>query len=388
MVGSEELSTATLAGSGEASAAVSLPAPSVLSKERLRSLDALRGFAMFWLIGGRELTLATVTLLHPAWTDWLDTQLTHPKWRGFVAWDMVMPVFLFLVGTSMPFSLAKRCELGLPLWSTYWRVARRVAVLWLLGTIAQYVKYNAEGMELYSNALHAIAVGYLLTSLALLYLRAKGQIILFVGLVLGYGALLMFVPFGDHPGGTLERTANLPRYIDEIVLGDFRHAHSFTWVLTSLGFSATVLLGAVAGHLLRIQVPPRGKLFWLAITGLACMAVGWGWSCWLPLNRHLWTSSMILWAGGVSFLLVALFYAVIDVVGFYRWAFPFVVIGANAILAYMLDPFFDMVGNRTVLACIPSCPAPYLDLLSSVGELTLLWLLLWYLYRKRLFFRA
>ena len=200
---------------------VSLPAAAAMPKQRLRSLDALRGFAMFWLIGGREFSLGLVAWLHPSLVDAVEDQLTHPKWRGFVAWDLVMPVFLFLVGTSMPFSLAKRCEEGLPLSSTYWRVARRVAVLWVLGLITQVVKYNAEGMELYSNALQAIAVGYLVTSLALLHLRGKGQIGLFVSLVLGYGALLMFVPFGGHPAGTVERTANLPRYIEELVLGRF-----------------------------------------------------------------------------------------------------------------------------------------------------------------------
>ena len=130
------------------------------------------------------------------------------------------------------------------------------------------------------------------------------------------------------------------------LLGGFRHDHSFTWVLTSLGFAATVLLGAMAGHLLRTHLSAARKLFWLVTIGLACMAVGWLWSYWLPLNRHLWTSSMVLWAGGFSFLLLALFYAVIDVAGFNRWAFPLVVIGANALLAYVLDPLFDRTGDN------------------------------------------
>ena len=213
-----------------------------------------------------------------------------------------------------------------------------------------------RGMELYSNALQAIAVGYLVTSLALLHLRVRGQIGLFVALVLGYGALLMFVPFAGHPAGTLERTANLPRYIDELVLGNFRHDHSFTWVMTSLGFAATVLLGAMAGHLLRARLPAGRKLLWLVTIGLACMAGGWLWSYWLPLNRHLWTSSMILWAGGISFLLVALFYAVIDVAGIKRWAFPLVVIGANALLAYVLDPVFDRIERHGGIGPDPTMP--------------------------------
>jgi predicted acyltransferase/uncharacterized membrane protein YjdF len=365
-----------------------LPKVSAQSGPRLLSLDVMRGFAMFWLIGGREFTLGMVTWLYPSAAEALEDQLTHPKWQGFVAWDLVMPVFLFLVGTSMPFSLAKRCELGLPLRSTYWRVARRVVALWVLGWVAQKFRYRAEGMELYSNALQAIAVGYLVASLALLHLRKKGQLILFLTLVLAYGAMLMFVPFPGHPAGTMERTANLPLYLEEVVLGDYRHEHSFTWLLSSLGFAATVLLGAMSGHILRAPFPPARRLLWLATIGAACMAAGWLWSYWIPLNRHLWTSSMVLWAGGVSFLMLAMFYAVIDVAGFSRWSFPLAVIGANALLAYILDPFFDKGSNWLITSLIPNCPELCLDLLSSMSELGLLWLLLWYLYHKRLFFRA
>jgi predicted acyltransferase/uncharacterized membrane protein YjdF len=375
-------------GATDSSIPAHLSATTTPAGLRLLSLDAMRGFAMFWLVGGREFTLGMVTWLYPSVAEALEDQLTHPKWQGFVAWDLVMPVFLFLVGTSMPFSLAKRCELGLPLGSTYWRVARRVVMLWILGWVAQKFKYQAEGMELYSNALQAIAVGYLVTSLALLHLRKKGQLILFCALVLIYGAMLMFVPFAGHPAGTMERTANLPRYVEEVVLGDYRHEHSFTWVLSSFGFAATVLLGAMSGHILRAPFLPGKKLLWLVTVGVACMTAGWLWSYWIPLNRHLWTSSMVLWAGGISFLALALFYAVIDVAGFSRWSFPLAVIGANALLAYILDPLFDKGSNWLVTTLIPGCPEVYLDLLSSICELGLLWLLLWYLYHKRWFFRA
>jgi predicted acyltransferase len=358
------------------------------SGQRLVSLDVLRGFAMFWLIGGREFILAIVAFVYPPWFDAFETQVTHPRWIGFVAWDLVMPVFLFVVGASMPLAMAKWRESGGTMGPAYWRIARRVAVLWLLGTLTQASKPEAEGPELYSNALQAIAAGYLVTSLALLHLRVRGQVALFFALLLGYAALLMFVPFPDHPAGTLQRTANLPRYVDEILLGDYRCEHSFTWVVTSLGFAATVLLGAMAGHLLKVRQSSGRKLLWLTATGVGCMAAGWLWSYWLPLNRHLWTSSMVLWGGGVSFLLVAVLYAVIDVGGFRRWSFPLMIIGSNALLAYVLDPAFDQASNLLVLKWIPDCPSPYFGLLSSFCEMASLWVILWVLYRKRLFLRA
>jgi len=366
-------------------------AATAASSQRLVSLDALRGFTMFWIMGGRELVLALVACLHPAMYDAVETQLTHPRWRGFVAWDMIMPVFLFLVGTSMPFAMAKRLQEGGPLGPTYWRIARRVVVLWVLGMIAQgsLLRYQLDGLELFSNTLQAIAVGYLVTSLALLHCSLVAQIGLFGTLVVGYWALLALVPFGGHPAGILEQNVNLARYVDEMILGSFRRDHSYTWIVTSLGFSATVLLGAMGGHLLRSRLTARQKLGAMVGLGVVLLAAGWAWSYSMPLNRHLWTSSMILWAGGWSFLLVALFYGVIDVLGWKRWSFFFVVIGANALLAYVFDHVVDrmlselLVGN---LARQLSVPAG--ELLLSVGEVGLLWLLLWYLYRNRTFLRA
>ncbi len=218
---------------------------------------------MFWIVGGRELTLAVIAFLCPVFPQMVKfheiakTQLTHPKWQGFVVWDMIMPVFLFVVGAAMPFALGKRFEQRHPLGPTYWRIARRVVALWVLGIVYQTVEYELYGLELYSNTLQAIAVGYLVTSLALLHLSLAGQITLFAALVLSYWGLLMFVPFGEHPAGTLQQTANLARYVDERVLGVFRRHHDFTWIITSLGFAATVLLGSLAGHLLRAADRPR-----------------------------------------------------------------------------------------------------------------------------------
>jgi len=361
------------------------------AKERLVSLDALRGFTMFWIMGGRELLLAVVACLVPGMYDVVETQVTHPRWRGFVAWDLIMPVFLFLVGTSMPFAMAKRLREGGPLAPTYWRIARRVAILWIMGMIAQgsLLKYQFEGLELFSNTLQAIAVGYLVTSLALLHLSVAWQMGLFAFLVVSYAALLMMVPFPGHAAGTLEQTANFARYVDEMVLGTFRRDHSYTWIVTSLGFSATVLLGTTAGRVLKSGLAKTQKLAALVGAGLVLLAAGWTWSYWLPLNRHLWTSSMILWAGGWSFLFLALFYAVIDVAGFKSWSFPFVVIGANALLAYVFDHVVDRMLSDLLFGNLArQLPAAYGELILAIGEVGLLWLMLWYLYRNKTFLRA
>ncbi|MGA2796186.1 MAG: DUF5009 domain-containing protein [Thermoguttaceae bacterium] len=367
------------------------PPSSAPPSQRLLSLDALRGFTMFWLIGGRELAIAAAACVSVSLGDAVETQLTHPRWQGFVAWDTIMPMFLFLVGASMPFALGKRLQQGESTSSIYWRIARRVILLWILGMIAQksLIKYQISGLELYSNALQAIAVGYLVTSIALLHLPLAGQIGLFAGLTLVYWALLAFVPFAGHPAGTLEQTTNFPRYIDELILGGFRRGHDFTWIVTSLGFSATVLLGAMSGHILRGRLSAARKLLLLATVGLCCAAIGWLWSYSLPFNRHIWTPSMILWTGGLSFLLLALFYAAIDIMGIKAWAFFFVVIGANALFAYVFDQVFQRTMSDTLVANLANqLSEPYNYLLSAIGEVALLWLILWYMYRNRTFLRA
>lgn len=358
---------------------------------RLLSLDALRGFTMFWITGGREFVLAAAACWWPHHFDAIETHLTHPRWEGFVVWDMVMPVFLFVVGVSMPMALAKRIVPGQSLGPTYRRIARRVVVLWILGIIVQQIRYNPPVPELYSNTLQAIAVGYLVASLALLHLRLAGQIVLFIALTVGYWALMTFVPYNGNPGGTLQQYNNFAWYIDQLVLDVFHRHHSFTWIVSSLGFSASVLLGALAGRLMQSRLTAAKRLGSLVAIGVVCLAVGWFWSYSIPLNRHLWTSSMVLWAGGWSFLLLAAFHAVIDLGGFRRWAFPFIVIGANALLAYVLDPAFERIGKNIAWFVHQNgweSTKPLLDLLGATCEIATLWLLLWWLYRRHLHFRA
>ncbi|MEN6459582.1 MAG: DUF5009 domain-containing protein [Thermoguttaceae bacterium] len=375
-------------------ATLSAPAmPVAACPQRVLSLDALRGLTMVWIVGGRELLVAAVQFFYPEcpWIDGLKAQLDHP-WEGYVAWDFIMPMFLFVVGAALPWAMAKRMRSGGPLRPTYGRIFRRVLLLWVIGIVFQQIRYLPGTFEIFSNCLQAIAVGYLVTSLALLHLPVKGQVGLFVGLVAAYGAILMFVPFPGHAAGTLRADANLALWVDQIVLGPFRRAHGFTWVLSSLGFAATVLLGALAGQLLRSRLTNVRKLLWMVAIGLSCAATGWVWSYWLPLNRHVWTSSMILWAGGLSFLVLALFYAVLDVGGLRWWSFPFIVVGANALLIYVLDSFVDKLSiaavNWTNVFLEAEWPVQQVDLCSALVEVGVLWAICWVLYRRRIFLRA
>ncbi len=370
--------------------------------QRLLSLDALRGFTMFWIVGGREVLLGVVACLDAALAAWLGLspqlaksigpQLEH-NWGTFAAWDMIMPMFLFVVGAAMPFAMDKRAETGRSLGQKLWRIGRRVAVLWVCGMAAHgrllYFSWQKMDVQVFSDTLQAIAIGYLVCSLALLFLSLRSQLILLVGLVVGYWALLTLVPFGGHPAGTLEKSANLARYVDEWVMGSHRRDHLFAWIVPSLGFTATVLLGTFAGRLLRGRLPPGRKIALMLAIGSCLVAAGWLWSYWLPLNRFLWTSSMIVWAGGWSFLALAIFYGVIDIGDFKRLEFPFVVIGANALFAYVIDMVYaNTLSDAWLSNLTAQLGPPFGGLLQACGEVGLLWLILWYMYRHRTFLRA
>ncbi len=404
---------------GSAPRATAAGAPAATSG-RVASIDALRGFDMFWIVGGGGVVMAVVVaigaVIPSAWleaaapyfpsAEWFESQMRHVAWEGFSAWDLIMPLFLFIVGAAMPFSFAKRIERGQSKWALHRKVFRRVIILWILGMIAQgnLLDFDLSRLHLFSNTLQAIAVGYLVAALALIHLSIGLQAVLCAALLIGFWLLMLLVPVPEHGAGVFDQQANLAMYIDEAVLRGFRDGTTYTWILSGMGFAGTVMLGVFSGHILRTAWSQWTKVAVLAAFGGLLLALGWfwsggfdgvggvtivgGWRC--PMIKHLFTSSMVLWACGWSYLLLALFYLVIDVLGFRRWSFLFVVIGANAIFAYMLvHPFhLDNVGSRFVgglAKYINSLPPPgpaIAGAIVPVAGFVVLWLVLYYMYRK------
>ncbi len=375
-----------------ATPAVASPSP------RVASIDALRGFDMFWIIGGQQVVVALLHLFSPT-PAWLGTQLEHTRWEGFTAWDLIMPLFLFIVGTAMPYSLARRIEAGQGKWALYGKVLSRTAILFVLGMAAQgrLLAADLSQLHVYSNTLQAIACGYLIASIAMFHLRAWGQILLATVLLVGYWLLMLLVPLPGHGAGLWEEKVNLAMYIDELILGRFRDGTPYTWLLSGMNFGATVLLGVFSGQVLRAGMASWKKVGSLVLLGMACLALGWAWSqpglgSWrCPINKHLFSSSMVLWACGFSYLLLAAFYLVIDVWGLRKWSFFFIVIGSNAILAYMGVHLVDFarIADAFVGGVAHNLMATQIAFLQAIGEglvswtaFAIIWLILWYLYRK------
>jgi len=359
--------------------------------ERLVSVDALRGFTMFWIMGGdAPLLRALAKGLDNEFINKLMVQFDHVPWEGFHAWDMVMPLFLFVVGVVMPFSFDKRLARGDSKGQLYLHIIKRVVILWILGMIAQgnLLAYDLSKLHIYCNTLHAIAAGYLIASAMILNQNIIRQIITTAGLLLLFWALMVWVPVPGYGAGVLTEEGNLALYIDNLVLGRFRDGTAYTWVLSSITFTGTVMLGVMAGHLLRSGKSPAAKVLWLSVAGIGCLTLGWLWGTTFPIIKHLWTSSMVLWAGGWSFLLLALFYLLIDVWGMWRWAFGFVVIGMNAIAVYMACHVFDFknIGNIFV-GGLAKWLGQWNYFVQEAAAFTVIWLILYWMYRKKTFIK-
>jgi predicted acyltransferase len=357
---------------------------------RLVSLDALRGFDMFWIIGGSEVFRGFVRLWVDPLPPVLARQLDHAEWIGLTAWDLIMPLFLFLVGVSMSFSFARRMAQNEGR-ATVWRhVAKRFALLFLLGIVIDnnLLAFDLSNLHLYSNTLQAIACGYLAASVIMQYMGILGQELSCLVTLVLYGALLAWVPVPGHAAGLLAPDCNLALYVDDMLLGRFRDGTPYTYVLSSIGFSATVLLGVLAGHVLKAPGKrPSAKAAWLAAGGIAGLAAGEFLSLWQPVIKHIWTSSFVLLAGGWSAILLALFYWIIDVQGVRRWAFVFVVIGSNALAVYTAT---EVAGNyltgdpREGAVTLPA----WLHFILALGVFACIWSVLYALYRKRIFLKV
>ncbi len=359
-------------------------------ERRLESLDALRGFDMFWIIGGSWIFYALHDIFQSPVTEWIRVQITHVEWEGFRFWDIIMPLFLFIVGTALPFSFAKRSALGDSRGRVLGHVMKRFVILFILGMMVQgqLLQYDLSQLHLFSNTLQSIAAGYLVASLALLYLDIRGQAALTGGLLLVFWALMAWVPVPGHGASSLTHQGNLAMYIDRLILGPFRDGTNYTWILSSLGFAATVLMGVLAGHLLRSALKPYSKVLCLAVSGVGCVLAGWLWSLAFPIIKHLWTSSFVLFSGGLCLLLLAAFFLVIDVWEKRRWAFVFKVIGMNAIAVYVATRLFDFrILSDIFVGGLERYLGSGFDFVRGLAGFAVVWLILYFMYQRRIFIK-
>ncbi|MGE3313938.1 MAG: acyltransferase family protein [Planctomycetaceae bacterium] len=354
---------------------------------RLMSLDALRGFDMFWIIGGGGLlnSLAKAT----GWPilEIAAAQTEHPEWNGFLFWDLIFPTFMFVAGVAMPYSLTARIERGEPKSQLYRRVFRRALLLIVLGLVVNGALHFDFANQRYPSVLGRIGLGYLFAALIVMNSTVRAQIVWTIGILVGYWAAMKYVPVPGFGAGDWYPGHNLVDYIDRNLLPGrlYKIVRDPEGLFSTIPAIATVLLGALAGAWLRRDDRTgAAKATGLAIAGLVSLACGLAWNPSFPINKNLWTSSFVLYAGGWSLLLLALFYLVIDVWQFRRWSFLFAVIGMNAITIYVAQEIIDF--NRIAAAVLDK--GGMHSILFESGGLALKWTFLYVLYRFGMFLKV
>jgi len=358
--------------------------------KRLVSVDALRGFDMLWIIGGGDIIIALAKAYPSNFFNNLAKHFDH-QWGQFHFYDIIMPLFLFIVGVVMPMAFKRRLEKGENKKQIYIHVLKRVATLYLLGLIASghLLSFDINKIHLWTDTLHAIAVGYLVSSILILELNIKWQIGITAFLLLLYWAVISLIPVPGYPAGMFEPSVNLPLYVDNLVLGHFQEGEGWTYILTNMTFVCSVTLGVFAGKILLSDHREKKKAGQLVLLGIVCLVIGKIWGIWLPIIHHLWTSSLVLYAGGWSYLLLAIFYLIIDVWGYRKWAFPFVVIGVNAIAIYIATHLFNFKLIGTILVGgLAKWLGLWNDFVQELTALIVIWFILYWMYRKKTFIKV
>jgi predicted acyltransferase len=358
---------------------------------RLVSLDVFRGFIMFWIVGGSSLVLGIQALGHNRFMDVLVYHLNHSPWQGLRFYDCIWPCFMLMVGVSIPFAYAKRS-----LTYTHSQLLRhalkRSFILFLLGSLRESVSLGSPRWIELSSALQPIAVAYLA---AFLLVRKSWRFQALVGglILFGYSLLLAFVPAPGIGAGLYLKNANLVYAVDLALLGHRAKEAVFLegWgtILSTIPTVATTILGLVLGQLLRSDRPAIAKLKILAMIGIGGLIVGSCTSVFIPVVMKIWTSSYGILSASWAVLMLWFFYAIVDVLGYRKWAFIFVVIGMNALPFYLCDVVTRL---SSIVAIFTKGPA---DAMGSVGPLfaafaffVLEWLVFYWMYRRRIFLSA
>ncbi len=358
---------------------------------RLVSLDAFRGFIMFWIVGGSSLVLGIQSLGHNRFMDALVYQLNHSPWEGLRFYDCIWPCFMLMVGVSIPFAYAKRSSAQTHA-QMLQHACRRFLILFLLGSLRESVNLGSPRWIELSSALQPIAVAYLAT---FLLVRKSWRFQAMAGglILLGYFFLLAFVPAPGIGAGFYQKNANLVYAVDLALLGHRAKEAVFLegWgtLLSTIPTISTTILGLLLGRLLRSHRPAISKMKIMAAIGVGGLLLGYCLSLFVPVVMKMWTSSYGILSASWAVLMFLLFYWIVDVLGHRKWAFAFVVIGMNALAAYLCETVTRL---SPIVGLFTKGPA---EALGSVGPLfsaltffAVEWLVLYWMYQRKLFLNA
>lgn len=372
------------------------PSVSVIPVEkpkRLVSIDSLRGFDMLLISGGGTFLVLLENKTGMPWVDWLGRQLQHPPWNGFSFYDFIFPLFLFIAGVSLPYSLNKGLESGLSKNELYKKAFWRMLILIILGVLDKNhpVKFFEPDQIRLASVLGRIGIAGFITTLLYLNFTLFGRIAWVVGILLAYYAALFLIPVPGFGAGDLSIEGNLVGWFDRNFLPGrlLQKIYDENGLLTQLPALCLTMLGAMGGDVLRNNDRENKKIQILILAGIIGIGLGLFWSLHFPINKHLWSSSFILLTGGMAFLFLSVFYWIIDVMKYQKWAFFFQVIGMNSLTIYLVYHFIDFSQTSHIMFSGLYAPVPdqFHKALEALGALVLVWLLMYFLYRKKIFIK-
>ena len=365
-----------------------------MNKEvRLKSLDALRGFDMLFIMGFAGWVVILCSLFPSgSVTEWLTAQMSHVKWNGLTHHDTIFPLFLFVAGISFPFSIAKQRANGKSEKSIVLKIIKRGLMLVLLGCIYNGIlRLNFPDVR-YASVLARIGLAWMFAALIFMNFKARTCWIISAAILIGYWLIMWLIPGGDDP---FSFENNLVGVVDRVFLPGRLNEKTFDpeGILSTLPAIVTALLGIFTGRFVQLpneQLSGNKKVLYMLLAAVVCIVVGWIWSYWFPINKKLWTSTFVLVVAGYSLIMFALFYYIIDVKGYYKWSFFFRVIGLNSITIYIAQRFinFRQIADFFVGGIASKCPEDVGKLIISTGFIAACWLFLYVLYKKNIFLKV
>ena len=363
------------------------------SSPRLLSLDALRGFDMFWIIGAEGIVHTLKEATGWGWAVWMSGQLDHVQWNGFRFYDLIFPLFLFLSGATMPFSLTRKLEKGVPKKEIYVHVVKRGLLLVLLGCIYNGLfQFDFENQR-YASVLAQIGIAYMLAAFIFLNTKWKGQLAWVIGIVLAYWAAMKLIPVPGFGPGVLTREGSLVTWIDQLLLPGRLHEEIFDpeGFLVKIPATATALLGALTGWWLKKKdIDEYRKVGFMVGAAVVFFILAYLIGLSFPINKKLWSSSFVFQTAACSILLLAFFYLVIDIWNARKWAFFFIVIGMNPITIYMATGIIDFwhISEYFFGGFARLAGEGWNNVVLVTGMVGIEWGFLYFLYRKKIFLKV
>jgi len=355
---------------------------------RLLSLDAFRG-----------LTMLLMVLVNNGGGPQSYGPLNHSEWNGWTLTDTVFPSFVWIAGVAITLALGRRLANGDDRGALLKIVFRRAVIIYFLGLLVYAFPHFSLAHQRLLGVLQRIAICYLAASVIYLYTGIRAQIIWIVSLFSAYWLMMAFMNVPGWGPGNLSMEGNFAHYVDSIVLGQHNYANTKTWdpegIVSTLPAIGTALLGVMAGHVLRWNVPLAVRRHRLLLAGVFLVALGLVWNIKLPINKKLWTDSFATFMAGLDFAVLAVFIWIVDEKGLKKWVKPFVIVGMNAITVYLasefLAEFLDATGLHEKLYrqyFAPIASPMNASLLWALSFVALMYLLAWFLYKRRWFLRV